>query len=316
MVDARLPNGWPRTQGPAARIGLLGAVSLALMLSGCSVRKIAINAAGKALADSGSTFASDDDPELVAAAVPFALKTLEALLAQSPNHKGLLLAACSGFTQYAYAFVQQPADYVEGQDLARATEMRARAKKLYLRAVGYGMRGFQVEFPGFADQLRKNPDEALAKATRKQVPLIYYTAGAWGGAFALDVSDSQLSVNQTLIEKMMTRALALDESWELGTLHDFFISWEAGHASAGGSIEKARAHYLRARELSAGKRVSPLVTYAESVLISQQKKTEFDTLLNEALQFDIAKAPPEQKLANVIGEQRAKWLLSRVDELF
>jgi predicted anti-sigma-YlaC factor YlaD len=62
--------------------------------------------------------------------------------------------------------------------------------------------------------------------------------------------------------------------------------------------------------------VSPLVTYAESVLISQQKKAEFETLLNEALQFDIAKAPPEQKLANVIGEQRAKWLLSRVDELF
>ena len=316
MADDRVSTSRPQARGPAARIGLLGAASLALLLSGCSVKRIAINSVGKALAESGSTFASDDDPELVAAAVPFALKTLEALLAESPSHRGLLLAACSGFTQYAYAFVQQPADYVEERDLARATEMRTRAKKLYLRAVGYGMRGLEAIFPGFGEQLHENPDQALAKMTRKQVPLLYYTAGAWAAAFAVDVADSQLSVNQTLIEKMMTRALALDESWELGTLHDFFISWEASHASTGGSTEKANEHYRRARELSGGKRVSPLVTYAESVLVSQQKKTEFEALLNEALQFDVEKGPPEQKLANVISQRRAKWLLSRVDELF
>ena len=304
------------SSGPAARIVLVAATSLTLVLSGCSVKKVAVSVAGKALADSGSTFASDDDPELVAAAVPFALKTLEAMLAETPKHKGLLLAACSGFTQYAYAFVQQPADYVEDQDLARATEMRARAKKLYLRAVGYGMRDFEVQFPGFAERLRANPDEALAKTTKKQVPLLYYTAAAWAAALALDVADSRLSVNQTLIEKMMARALALDESWELGTLHDFFISWEAAHASAGGSIEKANEHYRRARELSARKRLSPLVSYAEAVLIREQKKAEFEALLNEALQFDVEKAPPRQKLANVISQRRAKWLLSRVDVLF
>jgi len=315
-VDAPCADGRSRVQRLAGWVSPLAAVCFAMALTGCSIKKIAINMVGNALADSGSTFASDDDPELVAAAVPFGLKTIESLLAQSPNHKGLLLAACSGFTQYAYAFVQQPADYVEAQDLARATELRARAKKLYLRAVDYGMRGLEAEFAGFRDQLRKNPDAALAKTTRKQVPLIYYTAGAWAAAFALDITDSELSVNQTLIEKMMARALALDEGWELGTLHDFFISWEAGHASTGGSIEKAREHYFRARELSAGKRVSPLVSFAESVLVSQQKKKEFETLLTEALQFDIAKAPPEQKLANVIGQRRAKWLLSRIDELF
>jgi predicted anti-sigma-YlaC factor YlaD len=304
------------SKGRAAGIVLLAVAGLALMLSGCSIKKVAVNVAGKALADSGSTFASDDDPELVAAAVPFALKTLEALLAESPRHKGLLLAACSGFTQYAYAFVQQPADYIEDQDLARATEMRARAKKLYLRAVGYGMRDLEIQFPGFADRLRANQDEALAKTTKKQVPLLYYTAGAWAAAFALDVADSQLSVNQTLIEKMMARALALDESWELGTVHDFFISWEAAHESAGGSIEKAKEHYRRARELSSGKRLSPLLAYAEAVLIREQKKAEFEALLNEALQFDVEKAPPEEKLANVLSQRRAKWLLSRVDVLF
>ena len=314
MAEARSAGSLPRRRDRGGRLGLLGAVCLAVFLPGCS---FAVNRVGDALAGStSSTFASDDDPELVAAAVPFGLKTIEALLAQSPKHKGLLLAACSGFTQYSYAFVQEQADYIEAQDLARATEMRARAKKLYLRAVDYGMRGLEVDFPGFRGSIRKDADAALVKTKKKHVPLLYYTAAAWAAAFALDVADSELSVNQTAIEKMMHRAVALDEAWNLGSLHDFFISWEAAHVSAGGSIEKALEHYQRSRQLSEGKRVSPLMSYAESVLLSQQKKKEFEDVLNEVLRFDMAQSPPDQKLANVIAQRRAKWLLSRLDELF
>ena len=291
-------------------------VLLAVLLSGCSIKKTAINMVGNALAESGSNFAADDDPELIAAAIPFGLKTIEGLLEQSPKNKGLLFAACSGFTRYSYAFVQQEADFTEAQDLQKATAMRARAKKLYLRALGYGMRALDVELPGFSERIRRDPDAALAKTTKKHVPLLYYTGAAWAAAFAIDVADSSLSVNQTAIEKMMGRALALDEAWEKGSLHDFFISWEAAHASTGGSMEKAREHYARSRELSAGQRVSPLVSFAESVLQPEQKKQEFEQLLNEALAIDIEKAPREQTLGNVLAQRRARWLLSRVDELF
>lgn len=292
-------------------------IVLAAPLSGCSfVKTRAINMVGNTLADSGSNYASDNDPELIAAAVPFGLKTIEGLLIESPRHKGLLFAACSGFTQFSYAFVQEEADYVEAQDLQKATAMRARAKKLYLRAVGYGMRGLDVELPGFSQQILTDPDAALAKTSKKHVPLLYYTGAAWAAAFAIDVTDSELSVHQTAMEKMLRRALALDETWELGSLHDFFISWEAGHASAGGSMEKAREHYFRAMQISAGARVSPMVTYAESVLVPEQKKQEFEKLLNDALAVDLSKTPSEQTLANVLAQRRARWLLSRVDELF
>ena len=290
---------------------------LAASLTGCSlVKSKAINMVGDTLAESGSNFATDDDPELIAAAIPFGLKTIEGLLVESPHHKGLLFAAASGFTQFSYAFVQQEADYVEAQDLQKATAMRLRAKKLYLRAVGYGMRDFDEEISGFSEQVRKDPDAALAKTTKKHVPLLYYTGAAWAAAFAIDVNDAELSVHQTAMEKMLRRALARDDTWELGSLHDFFISWEAGHASAGGSMEKAREHYFRAMQISAGARVSPMVSFAESVLVPEQKKAEFEKLLNEAVAVDLGKTPPEQKLANVLAQRRAKWLLSRVDELF
>jgi hypothetical protein len=78
-----------------------GIIVAALILSsaGCSVKRIAVNKLGDALSSGGSSYESDDDPDLVADALPFSLKLIESLLAESPQHKGLLLAAASGFTE-------------------------------------------------------------------------------------------------------------------------------------------------------------------------------------------------------------------------
>ena len=292
-----------------------GICALALTFSGCSVKKIAINALGNALSEGTSSFGKDDDPELVRDAVPFALKTIEMLIDQSPKHKGLLIAACSGFTEYSYAFVQQEADYIEEQDFDRAKEMRIRAKKLYLRALEYGLRSIEAEFPGFRDQLRKDPDAALAKMAPKHVPRLYWAGASWAAAFAINKADPDLAADQTLIEKMMQRALTLDETWNMGAIHDFFISWEGGHTASGGSHEKARRHFDRSVALSRGMLASPYVSLAESVSVPTQNKKEFQEVLNTALKIDINRAP-DQKLANVIAQRRARWLLGRVDELF
>lgn len=295
---------------------LLGVVcALAVALPGCSIKKMAINSLGDALAEGTSTFATDDDPELVRDAVPFALKTIETLIVESPKHRGLLLSACSGFTQYGYAFVQQEADFVESQDLERATAMRARARKLYLRALDYGLRGLEVDYPDLRGRLRQDPDLALAKTKKKDVPLLYWTGSAWGAAFAVNKADSELSADQAIIEKLLQRALALDEAWGKGAIHDIFITWEGGRASTGGSLERARQHFDRAVELAGGRRASPFVTFAEVVSVGTQNKQEFLQMLDRALQVDINTAPDE-RLANVLAQRRARWLQARVDELF
>ena len=122
-------------------------------------------------------------------------------------------------------------------------------------------------------------------------------------------------MDQFIIETLMQRAIALDETWDMGSLHDFFVTWEGGRSSVGGSLDKARQHFDRSLALSAGRRVAPFVTYAEVVSVGSQNKKEFQDLLTQALEVDTNKAPT-QKLANIIGQRRARWLLSRVDELF
>jgi predicted anti-sigma-YlaC factor YlaD len=276
---------------------------------------MAVNSLGNALAEGGSTFARDDDPELVRDAAPFSLKTLEALLEEAPRHRGLLLAATSGFTSYAYGFLQLDADYVEARDLGAAEALRARAVKLYLRARDYGFRGIEVDEPDFRDRLRTSREAALSRLKKEQVPLLYWTALAWAGAMALRKSDSSLTADQDAAEAMMRRALDLDEAFELGSIHDFFISYEGGRSSVGGSLPRAREHFEKAVALARGQRAWPYLNLAESASVAAQDREEFERLLGEALAVDPDRAK-EQRLSNLLAQRRARWLLARADELF
>ncbi len=290
----------------------------ALLVPGCSVRKAGANALGGVIAGGSGIYATDDDPELVAAAIPFGLKTMEALLAETPRHEGLLLAAASGFTQYGYAFVQCEGDYVEAKDLARATELRARARRLYLRALRYGLRGLEVRHPGFEAGLRSDAlrDRTLAAMAKADVPLLYWTGAAWGAAISLSKEDASLTADQGLVEAMERRALALDEPFGQGAIHDFFIAFEGGRPpAAGGSVERARTHLERAVALSSGKRAAPYASFAETVSVGTQNRVEFEALLKKALAVE-PDAVPELRLANAVSQRRAAWLLARADELF
>jgi predicted anti-sigma-YlaC factor YlaD len=290
----------------------------ALALAGCSVKRLAIRSLGNALAGGAGVYASDDDPELVAGALPFGLKTIEGLLVEDPGNPKLLLAATSGFTQYAYAFVQQEADLVEERDLERATELRARARRLYLRALGYGWRALELDFPGLRARLQRDPAAAEGELTdlkKEHVPLLYWTASPWAAAIALAVEDAEMTADLAVVEAMMRRALALDESYDLGALHDFFLAYEGSRAAVGGSLDRARTHFDRAMALARGKRAGPLVSFAETVAVGTQDRALFQQLLDQALALDPQTAP-EQRLSNVIAQRRARWLLTRIDELF
>lgn len=288
----------------------------AVLLPGCSIRSMAVNKIGDALAETGSNFAKDDDPELVGDAIPFGLKTIEGLLESAPRHKGLLLAAASGFVQYAYGWVQMEGDMTEEKDLARATELRDRARRLYLRARDYGLRGLEVDFPGLRQALERDPKAALSRTRKAHVPLLYWTAMGWGGAMSLKVNDSEVSVDQPIVEALARRALELDEGWALGSIHEFFISWESAHASVGsGSMEKAREHFDEAIRFSKGRRAFPYLTYAEGVSVAKQDKAQFREMLEKALAVDVSR-PDDQRLANLLAQKRARWQLGRVDELF
>ncbi len=298
-----------------SRVAVLMA-GLLLAMPGCSVRRMAVNRVGDALAAGGTAFRSDDDPELIRAAAPFSLKLMESLLEEAPQHEGLLLAAASGFTQYGFAFVQQEADELEDRDLEAATAMRERARRLYVRARGYALRGLDARHRGFGEALRGRPREAAGMAEARDVPLLYWAAASWGAAISLGKDRPEEVADLPLVEALADRALELDEDYDRGAIHGFLITFETiRQGGEGDPAARSRKHFARAMELGGGMEAGPLVALAEAVAQPEQQKGQFEALLKQALAIDPDRRP-ESRLANLIHQRRARWLLGRMDRLF
>jgi predicted anti-sigma-YlaC factor YlaD len=285
------------------------------MASGCSVRNYALGQLGDALAASRTTFGSDEDPELIRAAAPFSLKLMESVLAGLPEHAGLLAAAASGFTQYAYAFVQQEADEREAEDVAAARALRARARALYLRGRDYGLRALEVRHAGFAAQIAGEPHRALSRLEPADTGCVYWTTVAWAAAIALSKDSAQALADLRTVDAMVARLAALDPDLEDGALHAFLITYETGKPGARDAEARARKHFEHAVRLSSARRAGPYVALAESVSVAAQDKREFAALLGRALAIDVA-ARPEWRLENTVMQRRARWLLARTEQLF
>jgi predicted anti-sigma-YlaC factor YlaD len=295
------------------------AVAFAATLTGCSVRRLATDKLGDALAAPGTVWSGDSDPQLVGDALPFALKMHETLLAESPDHEALLIATCRGFTSYAAGWVEPEAERLEATDFEAARLVRERALRLYLRARGYCLRALERRLPGAAEALRAAPESAsttaLAAARASDVELLYWSGAAWGSAVSLGLERPELVADLPAVRALFARALALDAEYDRGAIHEAMISIESVSELLGGSAEKARGHYERAVELSAGRRASPHVTYARSALVGAQDRRGFRIALERALAVD-PDASEADRLANRLAQERARRLLARADELF
>jgi hypothetical protein len=291
---------------------------LAALLAACSPKMYALRQAADAVSSSeqSSVFARDDDPELVRDAVPFALKTMESLADQLPDHVPLRIALARGFTQYGYAFVQEDADEAADMDVSKA--LRERAARLYLRARGYGLEGMRLA-RGVTDEELRGKEQvratALAKFTRDDVPLLYWTMASWGAAISQRKTDLALVGDVPAVAAILDRALALDESYDLGAVHEFAIAFDPARPE-GTTPQRQRVHFERARELQRGKKISALVTYAEAVAGPAQDRKQFEALLREALRFDVDLPDARsERLENKIAQRRARFLLAHESDI-
>jgi predicted anti-sigma-YlaC factor YlaD len=205
---------------------------------------------------------------------------------------------------------------MEDKDLAAAEDLRGRARRMYLRARNYGVRGLEVRHKGFEKVLRADPKHAVRVAAVKDVPLLYWTAVSWAGAVSLSKDNPDLIGDMPMVEAMMDRALALDEAFDDGAIHTYLITYEMSRpGGTGDPAARSRQHFERALALTKGLQAGPMVSFAEAVCVQKQDLKQFEELLHQAMAIN-PDAKPEWRLANLVMQRRAKWLLSRTDQLF
>jgi len=292
-----------------------------LLLTGCSLKTIAMKSLADTVAEPGGVYSRDEDPELVRDALPVMLKIMEQLADGLPAHKGIRLALVRSFTSFGVAFLEEDGDRAQEKDVERGRVLYLRGKKMCLRAYEYGLSGLEISVPGFKKAFadggsRQERDRVLALVKKDDVPLLYWSGAALGSAIYMGKDDMKLVGDLPLVERLMKRALDLDEAWDEGSIHEFFVTYDGSRSAAqGGGPKRAKEHLDRALALSKNKKLSPLVSYAEAVTIDAQDKKEFTRLLQKVGDFDVD-SDPDHRLVNIIAQRRAKWLLSRISDLF
>jgi hypothetical protein len=296
---------------------LAGLFVAVVSFAGCGwIKGIAINDVAGMLAQSGTSVTSDNDPDLIEAAVPTTLKVYEALLESTPRNTELLMATCRLSTEYAYAFLQDKADRLGEAHHDEVVELRDRALNMYLRGKGYCVRALETKFKGITAELEKDPEAAVKRIKEKKyVELLYWTSASWGGAISLGRDKPAIFIDFPVIRATAERALALDDTWMKGSLHELMITIESLPPALGGDEARARAQFKRAVELQQDLQPGPYVALAQGISQPKQNKEEFVSLLNKAIAMDPDKEP-DVRLVTLITQRKAKALLTQLDALF
>lgn len=289
-----------------------------LLISACSIEQMIVERLADSLSSGmGTSFSGEDDPELVGDALPFALKLFDSLLEQTPRHADLLLATGSAYIMYANAYVQTEAEMLDASEHEKKQRLLQRAGRLYLRGRDMVLKSLEVKYPGFGACLENREyEKAFYPIEKQDTGRLYWAAVGWFAAFSLDGFNLDLSISVLKAEKMMEKALELNESYNFGAIHDFYILFNGSMPEGRGYDEaKAREHFTRSIEITKGQNASPYFNLAVSVSIKNQNKEEYISLLNEALAVN-PDAIPDIRLLNIIIQRKAKWYLEHIDDYF
>ncbi len=288
---------------------------LLLVGTGCSLQKLASGALSSSLAQGAAVFAADEDPEFVRDALPFALKTYEMLLQVTPDDPELLLATCSGFTQYAKAFLEEDAFYAAAKDYAQGERLKGRALRMYLRARGYCLRALEIQTQVDLKALTSDSVAALAAVSADTVPTLYWTGAAWGSAIGVGLDRPELVVDLPVVREIFRRCSELDPGYDRAGIEEALMALESVPEILGGSVERAKVHFDNVISASNGTTLSPYVAWAVSVSIPNQDRTEFTQMLTSALAIDV-RQNAASRLSNELMRRRAQYLLDHQEEYF
>jgi len=277
------------------------------------VKGIVARNAADTLSLPASVLNSHADPETVRGALDYALLQNEALLVSAPKHEKLLLTLCSQYVQYATWFVVPEWEAFQFTDAARAQAAGARAVRLAQRGKDLCWRGLEEE-KGTAARLASDPNGAVTKFERDEVPLLYWSAAASTTVRSLMGQGANSASDWKIVRALAERGIAMDPTWNRAALHELMITVESQSAESGGTEAAARKHFARAIDVQQGLSPGPYIALAMGAVRTKRDRAEFEKLLTQAAAIDPEKDPTHRLPATLL-RQRARVLLGNVDRL-
>ena len=300
---------------------LLTILAVIALLSSCSVKKMAVNSMAKNMSgDAAAVFMEDNDPVLVGEAFPVILKMMDMLAATAPDNSNIRSTAGSMYVMYANVWLQGKGAMLPYEEWETQKQLYGRAKKHYRRGYDYIMDSLELKHKGFKAAFASSDYDTAFTGFKKDDAADLY----WGGAAVLagvsvDVLDPDFAADRDGAIKMLFKALELDPDFGNGMLDEIMMQYYVSMPEGmGGSMEKALYHYKHGVELSGDRLVSIHVSYASTICTKKQSQEgydEFTAVLESVLERDV-ESVKENRLANIISQQKAAWLLENRDDYF
>jgi hypothetical protein len=287
-----------------------------LLVFSCSLSKLTTRKLTDSLAQSsGLAFTNDDDPELIADALPFTIKLYESLIEKDSTNAALYLATSKLLCLYSQYFIAAPLDTIT--DPVQKKAIGKRAKKLFLRARDYALKSIDIQKAGSRKAyLTGDIDSMIASVSKSDSSALFWTSVAWFGAIGADKSDLSLAMG---IKKplMITRKLiTMNPTFYQGMAHELMgIVTVNIPKSLGGSPDTAAYYFSKAIQLSDSSRASAFVMYATRVAAKTKNKDLYVSLLEKANNIPVD-TYPQLRLQNSIYQQKARLLLKSVQDVF
>ncbi|MBR3671975.1 MAG: hypothetical protein IKN68_04990 [Spirochaetia bacterium] len=296
-------------------------LAVTVLLSSCSIKKMAVNSMAKNMSgDAAAVFMEDNDPELVGDALPVILKMMDMMAATAPDNSAVKSSAGSMYVMYANVYLQGKGAILPYDQWEEQKELYDRAKKNYRRGYDYIMDSLELKHKGFKAAFAEgNYDTAFGGFRKEDAADLYWGGAAVLAGVSVDILDPHFASDRDGAVQMLFKALELDPDFGNGMLDEIMMQYFASLPEGmGGSMEKALYHYKHGVELSKDNMVSIHVSYASTICTknqSQEGYDEFTAVLEDVLARDV-ESIKENRLANIISQRKAAWLLENRDDYF
>jgi len=286
------------------KMGLRGpALFGLLLLQACTIQTFALRSLDNLFDNTLAEFMEEGDLHLAEQGIAGNLKLLDGVVRSDPENGKFLLLACEGYAAYALCFA--------GDDTERALSF-------YTRAREYGTRGLVLlgvspqVFTEDATAMR----QALGRLKKKDVPLVFWTASAWGSAVNLQLADPDALASLPSIGAMMQWVQEKDPAFFYGGAFMYFgVYYGSLPPALGGKPDLAKMNFDRALSVGGGKFLMTYIFYAKTYAVETQDERLFEDLLDHVIDTPLD-VLPEQRLANAVAKKQAHEALAHKSDFF
>ena len=252
-----------------------------------------------------------DHPKIVSLYFEKKIKSLERKKSLSTDQKRLLLKTK---VEYGFGVLLEESDRILDDDYNLGVKKSQEAYIVFSDAKKVGNSILIISYPKLDSWLSGETD---LQFNINDVSDLYWLAAAYGGAIKSSRGNPFDVVKLPVVKKLLITAIALDPKWGKGALYSAMMSYTSSRPDLFGDalIDSVSSFYVKALIASDSLDASLFVSYAELIDKKFQNRDAFERKLDLVLNMDVEK-DKDFRLSNIIAQERAKWLLSKTDEIF